>query len=237
MEHHVRRDAGGPGPLEPPFLQRGQDGSAYGPSIRTGPGRRWLRQAGGCPGDLPQEAARPAPGERPRQAEVPSRPGHADVEEPALLGEGLVRSGPLERHLSLLEVREEHRVELQALGPVIGEQVDPAAGALGGEPGLEVRHELADGSGAIVIERFGQLHQPGQVGLAGGLLLAQTVGGLFGQALSRCRAKNRAGHGLRVRVPEAMQDRPGRLPGQEGAVPDLERDARRGEGRFEVLRA
>src|SRR5204863_8308320 len=108
--------------LEPPLLQRSERRRQLVVRAPGGPRRRR------CDPELRDEPARPP---RPRQCEVLARPGDADVEEAALLGDRrLVAERLLARQLTLLEARDEDGVPLEPFGAVEGEQVHPALGAV-----------------------------------------------------------------------------------------------------------
>jgi hypothetical protein len=65
---------------------------------------------------------------------VPPRPRDPDVQEPALLGELGRLVGLADRKRAFLEGRQEDRVPFEALGPVIGQELDA-----GGRPaGLDL---------------------------------------------------------------------------------------------------
>ena len=68
---------------------------------------------------------------RPREREVDAGPRDPDVEEAPLLGEGgVVVERLADRQRALLEHRQEHRVPLEALRPVVGQEVDAVGCAL-----------------------------------------------------------------------------------------------------------
>src|SRR5205085_7477670 len=104
--------------------------------------------------------------------EVLARPGDADVEQAALLGDRrLVAERLLARQLTLLETRDEDGIPFEALGAVEGEQVDAALGAVV-EPLAEPRDPL--GHRALpAVELCGEPHEPGEVVLARQLALAE----------------------------------------------------------------
>jgi hypothetical protein len=85
-------------------------------------------------------------------------PGQPDIQQPPLLGH-LGRGARLpDRQDPLLDRRQQHGVELQPLGPVVGEQVHPATGALG----------LLGGPAAHLLQELGQAGRPRARGLRGG---------------------------------------------------------------------
>ena len=103
---------------------------------RTGGSRGRVRAWSPARNRLGRRATAPgraAPGVapfRPRQREVRPRPGDPDVEQPPLLLERrLVVERLADRQRALLEHRQEDRVPLEALRPVVGRQLDAAAGA------------------------------------------------------------------------------------------------------------
>src|SRR5438105_13012994 len=78
---------------------------------------------------------------RPAEEEVDLRPGDPDVEQPPFLlriGRGAAGA---ERELTLHQARQEHRLELEPLGAVVGEEVHPACGLLDREPARELGQE------------------------------------------------------------------------------------------------
>ena len=131
VEDHVRGPRLGLRRLEPPALERlverdrpARRASAAG-SRRSSSARKRL----GLPG--------------PRDGQVALRTRQADVEQAPLLVEGRSRLRELRRQLALLEPREEDGLELEALGAVVGQEVD-AAPRVAAEALLEGRDELVD---------------------------------------------------------------------------------------------
>jgi hypothetical protein len=100
---------------------------------------------------------------------------HADVEQASLLRDLIRRAhGRLARQLLLLDPREEHHLELEALRAVQRQQVNAALRAV-----VEARAEPVDpllDRLRAVVELLGQLAQPREVGLAHELALAHLVG-------------------------------------------------------------
>src|SRR5439155_11113978 len=118
-----------------------------------------------------------------------------DVEEAALLGELLRRPRLLGGQLLLLEPRQEHELELEALRAVVGQEVDAAALAgAGAEATVELGLELAGGS---VRQLLREPHQPGQVVLPRQLALAEPGG----RALQPARSDGDRPHLLRDLLP------------------------------------
>src|SRR5204863_10056761 len=141
--------------LEPPLLQRSERRRQLVVRAPGGPRRRR------CDPELRDEPARPP---LPRQREVLARPGDADVEQAALLGDRrLVAERLLARQLTLLETRDEDGIPFEALGAVEGEQVDAALGAVV-EPLAEPRDPLGHRA-RTAVEPCGQPPWPGEVGL------------------------------------------------------------------------
>ena len=97
-------------------------------------------------------------GQRPRQREVASGAGHADVEQPALLLDRGRRLGVGDRERAVLEAAEEHRVPLEALGGVERRERDAVGdrGVLLGGAAVEVVDELVERAAADSSSRPGR---------------------------------------------------------------------------------
>ena len=117
--------------------------------------------------ELLQEAARRA--RSPRQVKPAASARDAHVEEPALLGQRLGATRLARGELALDEQRQEHGIPLETLGPVVGEEVDTPALALGAEACREIGGELL----GRAVELLGQPNQSSEIGLAGSLLIAE----------------------------------------------------------------
>src|SRR5581483_7527990 len=164
VEDDVRRDLVLLGTTEPPLTQRVEAlrrRRPLGTSFRTYP--ELAEETAGLP--------------HPRDREPALRARHADVEEPALLGELVIGSRLLRRKLPFLEPRQADKLELEPLRAVVGEEVDTAPlVALRAEPPLEL---VAVFGRRHVAELVRERHEPRQVVLPGQFPLAEP----FGQAL------------------------------------------------------
>src|SRR5439155_18162296 len=116
--------------------------------------------------ELRQKTARLA---GPRDREVLLCAGQADIEQTPLFGDCLNRLRELRRQLFLLEARQEDRFELEALRPVIRQEVHTAP-RIAAEAFLELRDPVGHGARA---ELLGEPDEPRQVALARDLALAQ----------------------------------------------------------------
>ena len=166
---------------------------------------------------------------RPRQPQVAARAGDPDVEEAPLLGQlgGLGRLA--DRQRAFLERRQEHGVPLEALGAVVGEELDPGRLATGLDrgPAGHLREERGHVRGGVGPDEIvGELEErhDGPVPLA-----RHATRGL------RCRA----GRPARARSPPrgarrgARRSRSGQGPrrrGWRGAPRAGRRSARPGRG-------
>ncbi len=210
--------------------------------------------------DLEQEAraapvgrpAVPAPGRR--QPQVDPRPGDPDVQQPALLLD-LGRLGRLaDRQDPLLEGRQEDGVPLEALGPVVGQQLDAEAGRavrLGGRPPVDLgRKSSASAAGSAVSS---SRPTSSSASRAAWRWRASSPGGTSSARKSSARAQvaarslGQAAAARSWRPPPAGprsaadrrrrangRDRPADLrSGEEPLAAELERDARRPERRLE----
>ncbi len=155
-----------------------------------------------------------------------ARAGHADVEQPPLLVDLGVGARLPGRQLLVVEPRQEDGVELEPLGAVVGEEVDARGlGAAGGEARAQVVREGRPGT----VEGLCEPHEPGEVGLADELPLAELVRHDLEQTGVEGEPPDLLGRGAAV---EPAQQRARRLPlEQRGA---LERDLRVVEALLEV---
>ena len=180
----------------------------------------------GTDSELLEEAARLLD---PGHDQLALRARDADVEEPPLLRDLLVRLRLLRRQLALLEARQEDELELEALGRVVREQVDAAPfGAAVAEALLELGLECGHRRRG---ERLGEAHEAGQVVLANLLALAEALGRRLLPALGERLRAHLLGH-RRAALFEPPQQEAGSLATEERRA--LERDARFVEHLLEV---
>ena len=122
-EDHVGRNAFCLRAFEPPAPQHlGRRRAIAGLLLAAG-----LRRAPGGGPRLDAELGEERAGlSRPCHRERPLRPRDADVEQPPFLVPLLIGAREARGELLVVETRQEHSLELEALGPVIGEEMDAA---------------------------------------------------------------------------------------------------------------
>src|SRR5215212_3744930 len=224
VEDDVCRDLVGLRPLEAPLLQRPERRGqlSFGPPVRC--------LAPGLDAELGEEAARPP---RPRQRQVLSGSGDADVEQPALLRNRLVVAERLlARELALLDPRQEDGIPLETFGAVQRQQVDTALGAVV-EPLAQPRDPSADVARAVV-ELLREEDQARQVALSCQLALSETIGRRRLPAMLVRQTPDLVRNRARRRACQPLQKLPGGVSRQQCGA--LERDLRIAEGFFEVDR-
>ncbi len=161
---------------------------------------------------------------RPREEQGSLGPGQADVEQPAFLGDRLVRLRLLEGQLALGQEREEDGLELEPLGAVVGEELDAASLALRAEAGLEVGEEVRDRR--LLRERGCQGNQPPEVLLERHALVAEPVRDRLVKPAETAASRTFSAAGPATARRSRRRRARARGPLEEGAAANLVRDTR-----------
>src|SRR5262249_19265781 len=169
-------------------------------------------------------AQEPAGATAPRQGEMSSRAGDADVEQPPLLRNLGVELRLPDRQLLLLDAREEDGSELESLRAVQREQV-PAAPFCAGraETLFELGEEVARRAYAVV-ERGRELDEPLEVGLSHQLALSELLRRMLQPACVLREPAHASCNRRRLELAQALEQLTGGLASEERR--SLERDLR-----------